>query len=359
MLVVSSAGCNSGPQLFHDAAEELDLEYISYSGDHLWYLINTLGAGVSVGDYDNDGDADIFLLTGAAILDAYQEEAAEHTDALWRNNGDGTFTDVTEHAGVGRWGWSNGAVFADYDGDGDLDIAVARHGPNLLWQNNGDGTFTDVSTDAGIDGHSRWSSTAAFADFDGDEDLDLYFTNYADFVIAEQKDEVQWFDDGMLQFPQHFKPTDNALYRNNGDGTFTDITKDASISGTGRSLGALATDYDGDGDTDLFVANDVGFNDMFRNDGDMKFTNVALLSGLSCDVEGRFQACMGVAGGDYDSDGDIDIMVTNYGSEYHTLYRNDGEGFFADTTTEAGLVSQSTLDTVGWGVGTVRFRPRW
>ncbi|MBI4587070.1 MAG: CRTAC1 family protein [Planctomycetes bacterium] len=349
-LLIAFSGCEGGPQLFEDAAYERGMEFISYSGDHLWYLIGTLGSGVAAGDYDNDGDPDLFLLSGSAILEAYREEADEHADALWRNDGNGVFTDVTAQAGVGRTGWSNGAVFADYDGDGDLDLFVARHGPNLLWQNHGDGTFTEVAEQAGV-ADPRWAAAAAFADLDGDQDLDLYVTNYADFDIAVQKDKVKWFTDGLKQFPQYFQPAANILYRNNGDGTFTDLTAAAGVQGTGRSLAVIATDYDLDGDLDLFVANDIGFNDLFRNDGGMKFENVGFESGVCCDAEGNPQATMGAAIGDYDNDGDLDLMVTNYGGEYHTLYRNDGGGLFTDVTRAAGLVSQETLDTVGWGIG--------
>ena len=354
ILIAIVCGCDTGPQLFVDVAREHDLEYISYTGDHLWYLIDTLGSGVGAGDYDGDGDADLFLLTGSAILDSYQDEAGEYTDALWRNDGNGKFTDVTVEAGVGRSGWSNGAVFVDIESDGDLDIFVTRHGPNLLWRNNGDGTFTDIAEEAGIH-DARWAAASAFADLNGDGYLDLYVTNYAKYVIEEQKGTVTWFTHGITQFPQYFEPMDNILYRNNGDGTFTDITREAEVEGTGRSLGVLATDYDDDGDLDLFVANDIGFNDLFQNNGNFQFENVALEAGLACDAEGRFQACMGVASGDYDNDGDVDITVTNYGTEYHTLYRNEGKGYFSDVTPQAGLVSQETLDTVGWGVGLYDF----
>ena len=142
-------GCG-GPGLFEDAADAQGLEFVSYSGDHLWYLLDTLGSGVAAGDFDSDGDPDLYLLSGHALTDAYQEEADRHMDSLWRNEGDGTFTDVTQEAGLGKPGWSNGAVFGDYDGDGDLDLYVVRHGPNLLYRNEGNGTFTEAAVEAGV-----------------------------------------------------------------------------------------------------------------------------------------------------------------------------------------------------------------
>ncbi len=341
-------GC-SGPQLFVDAAREGDLEFISYSGDHLWYLIDTLGSGLAAGDYDGDGDPDLFLCTGHAILDSYQEEANEYTNALWRNDGNGRFTDVTDVAGLKASGWSNGAVFADYDGDGDLDIFVARHGPNWLYRNEGNGAFTEVGKAAGVD-HPGWGAGACFADFDGDQDLDLYVTNYAHFDIAEQKGTVDWFDKGVKQFPQYFEPEDNVLYRNNGDGTFTDVTVEAGAQGTGRSLACIAGDFDDDGDLDIFVANDVGFNNLLKNEGG-KFTDVAFEAGVAGNANGEFEASMGAAAGDYDGDGDIDLIVTNYAGEQNTLYRNEGGGIFTDGTASAGLRNQRIFDCVGWGVG--------
>ncbi|HZN56583.1 MAG TPA: CRTAC1 family protein [Planctomycetota bacterium] len=343
-----ACGCY-GPSIFEDAAPESGLEFISYAGDHLWYLIDTLGSGAAAGDYDGDGDPDLFLCTGYAILDNYQEEANEYSNALWQNDGKGRFTDVTDAAGLRKSGWSNGAVFGDYDGDGDLDLFVACHGPNLLYRNDGNGKFQEVGHAAGVD-DDGWGAGGSFADLDGDGDLDLYVTNYAHFDIAEQKGKVDWFDKGVLQFPQYFEPQDNKLYLNNGDGTFRDATRDAHAEGSGRSLGVVATDVDNDGDLDLFIANDVGFNDLLRNDGG-KFTNVAFAAGVAANGEGQYEASMGVAAADYDGDGDMDLIVTNYAGEPNTLYQNQGDGIFRDVTKEAGLVTPMVMDCVGWGVG--------
>ena len=344
-----STSCSSDPGWFPDAAADSELEFISYSGDHLWYLIDTMGSGLAAGDYDGDGDADLYLASGHAILDAYQEEAAEHPDALWRNDG-GRFTDVTAEAGLGVIGWSHGATFCDIDGDDDLDLYVTRHGPNLLYVNQGDGRFVEGAREAGVD-HPGFGAGVAFADFDGDGDLDLYLANYARFSVTEQKDQVTWFTDGVEQFPQYFPEEDNVLYRNEGGGRFIDVTEEAGARASGRSLGVLATDFDLDGDIDVFVANDVGVNSLLENDGSGRFEEIALFAGVAYNDTGAFEASMGVAGADIDSDGDIDLLVTNYGAEQNTLYRNDGDGLFVDITREAGLVDQRILDCVGWGTG--------
>lgn len=349
IFATSLTACSSPPGMFVDVASTQDLEFVSYSGDRLWYLINTLGCGIAAGDYDGDGDDDLYLLSGHAITDAFQEEANQYSDELWRNNGDGTFTDITDDLGLRRPGWSNGAAFADYDGDGDLDLYVTRHGPNLLYCNRGDGTFAEVAAQAGVD-DDGYGTGVAFADLDGDRDLDLYVGNYAHFVIAEQKGTVRWFTDGIYQFPQYFEPQDNVCYRNNGDGTFTDVTKELDLAGRGRALGVLATDYDDDGDMDIFVANDVGFNELWENDGG-QFVEAGLVAGVACNSEGRFEASMGVDGADFDNDGDIDLIVTNYGGELNTTYRNEGDGLFIDATHEIQLSGQHVLDYVGWGVG--------
>jgi hypothetical protein len=347
-LIGLASGCASGPDWFEDVAAREQLEFISYSGDRLWYIIDTMGSGAALGDYDGDGDADVFLMTGSAITDGYQEEAAKHADALWRNEGGGKFTDVTAEAGVGRSGWSNGAAFGDYDGDGDLDLFVARHGPDLLYRNDG-GSFVEVGEQAGV-ADPGWGAGVVWFDCDGDLDLDLYVANYAVFDPVEQNGKVTWFTDGLTQFPHHFPIQGNTLYQNQGDGTFLDVTKVADAAGTGRALGVVATDIDDDADLDLYIANDVGNDDLLRNDGG-RFVNIGLESGVAVDGDGNFQAGMGVAAADYDNDGDIDLFVTNYAGELNTLYRNEGGGFFIDVTRSAGLANQRIVDSVGWGAG--------
>ena len=348
-LVGHVSGCSSGPDWFEDAAAREDLEFISYSGDRLWYIIDTMGSGAALGDYDGDGDVDVFLMTGSAITDSYQEEAAGYTNALWRNDGGGKFTDVTAEAGVGRSGWSNGAAFGDYDGDGDLDLFVARHGPDLLYRNEGGGRFVEVGEQAGV-ADPGWGAGVVWFDYDGDLDLDLYVANYAFFDPVEQNGKVTWFTDGLTQFPHHFPIQGNTLFQNQGNGTFIDVTKATDAAGTGRALGVVATDIDDDADLDLYIANDVGNDDLLRNDGG-RFVNIGLESGVAVDGDGNFQAGMGVAAADYDNDGDIDLFVTNYAGELNTLYRNEGGGFFIDVTRSAGLANQRIVDSVGWGAG--------
>jgi hypothetical protein len=206
-----------------------------------------------------------------------------------------------------------------------------------------------VGKAAGVD-HPGFGACAAVADLDGDGDLDIYLANYAKYDPEKEKGKVTGFSSGVMQFPQHFEPEDDVLYRNHGDGTFSDVTREANAAGTGRGLGVLATDFDDDGDIDVFVANDVGPNDLLMNEGG-KFKEVGLLAGVAYNGDGQFEASMGVAGADYDQDGDIDLIVTNYGGEKNTLYRNEGGGLFVDATREAGLVNQRVLDCVGWGVG--------
>ncbi len=353
LSLIGLSSCANDPGLFVDMAVRDGLEHISYSGDNNWYLIDTLGTGIAAGDLNQDGKPDLLHLTGSAITDRHKATADQHSNAFWVNTGT-SFEDRTASSALGQIGWSNGATIADYDGDGDLDIFIARHGPNQLWRNDGNLKFVEVGKEAGVD-NGDWSLASSFADFDGDGDLDLYVTNYGEFDIEEQKDTVNWFT--VKQFPHYFPPTDNVLYRNEGNGKFTNITKTAGpkgVAGTGRSMTSLAADFDDDGDIDLFVANDIGFNDMYVNDGKMSFTNIAVECGVACDAEGNFQASMGAACGDFDNDGDLDITVTNYGGEYHTFYRNDStdqDMLFTDITIRAGLVTKTTLDTVGWGVG--------
>ena len=343
-------GCSQAPGVFPDVAADGDLEFTSYSGDNVWYLIDTMGSGLGAGDLDGDDRPDLVLLTGSAITDSFQSEAAEYRNAIWLNREDG-FVDAARTSGFESRGWSFGSTLVDYDADGDLDIYVTRHGPNHLWRNDGSARFTEVASGAGLD-DKGWGASAVFADLDGDGDLDVYVANYAKFDIEEQKGTVNWFT--VNQFPHHFPPDADTLYRNNGDGTFTDITAASGTGGSGRSMTVLATDFDDDGDTDLFVANDIGDNALYRNDGGLRFNDVAGPAGVATDGDGRFQASMGAASGDYDNDGDMDIMVTNYGGEYHTLYRNEG-GFFSDVTRAAGLDLPQTRDTVGWGIGLYDF----
>ncbi len=353
VAAASVVGCTSAPTgLFENVAErDGQPRFVSYSGDRLWYLLDTMGSGVAVGDFDADGRPDIFWLSGFAVTESFREEALEHGDRLWHNEGDGRFTDVTEAAGLVDPGWSNGACFIDFDADGDLDIFVARYGANRLWRNGGDGTFVDVAAEVGVADPGGFGAGAAWLDYDADGDLDLYVTNYCHYDAAALAGKVQWFTDGVRQFPAYYEPQDNALFRNEGDGTFVDVTAETGTEGTGHSLTPLAFDYDDDGDVDIFVANDIGYNNMLQNEGDGTFVDVSFESGLAGNEDAQFEACMGAAVADYDGDGRLDIIVTNFEREQNTLYRNEGNGLFVDVTVSAGLRNQAVVDAVGWGVG--------
>lgn len=311
------------------------------------YFVEAMCSGGAFFDYDNDGDQDIYLVNGAP-LPSYQSKDIPR-NVLYRNNGDGTFTDVTLRAGVGDTGYGYAVTMADYDNDGDQDIYVANFGPNVLYRNNGDGTFTDVTAEAGV-GDPRWATGAAFADYDGDGDLDLYVGNYVDFSIEGHKPcgspKLK-----LYCHPSEYNGVSDILYRNNGDGTFTDVTKAAGVfNPRGKAMGLVFGDYDNDGDLDLYVANDTVAKFLFRNEGDGTFAEIGLIAGVACAGDGHIQAGMGTDFGDYDNDGDLDIFVATYQMDHNTLYQNEGNGFFTDVTFQAGLGRES-LAYLGFSAG--------
>lgn len=304
-----------------------------------------LASGGGFFDYDNDGDLDIYFVNGTVQVGGGQPQ----TNALYRNNGDGTFTDVTQSANVGDTGYGVGGTVGDYDNDGDLDLYVTNFGPNVLYRNNGDGTFTDVSVKAKV-ANSQWGTSCAFADVDNDGFLDLYIANYADYAIEKDKRcEVR----GIWQYcgPRAYPPDTDVFYRNNGDGTFVDLSEKSGFLSVPayHSLGVVFSDYDDDGDQDLYVANDQDPNFLFQNHGDGTFEEVALLSGVSYSDMGKEEAGMGTTFGDYDNDGRLDLTVSNFQKETNTLYHNEGDGFFADVTITAGI-GEVTYGYLGWGI---------
>jgi len=305
-----------------------------------------MGSGACFFDFDGDGLPDLYIVQSGQL----PAGPRLHPSALYRNNGDGTFTDVTEKAGVAGTGYGMGCACADYDADGDLDLYVTNFGPNVLYRNEGNGTFTDVTERAGV-GDPRWGASAVWADLDGDGWLDLFVTNYLDFSL-ETSERCGPPDRPELRLychPRVFPGVENVFYRNNGDGTFSDRTVQAGLATReGKGLGVVATDYDDDGDTDLYVANDSVRNFLYRNRGDGTFEEVGLLAGVAYDAEGRPQAGMGVDAGDWDRDGDFDLFVTNFRREDNTLYRNEGRGRFSDATAEAGLARASFFQ-LGFG----------
>ena len=280
-----------------------------------------VGSGASFADYDNDGDLDLYIVNNPGAFNAEITKLSPG-NVLYRNNGDGTFTDVTTGAGVGDQGFGMGCVSGDYDNDGDMDLYITNYGPNILYRNNGDGTFTDVTTEAGV-GASRWSTGAAFGDYDNDGNLDLYVPNYLDYDLGKLEAAKQ----KSLQYGQYvpsalnpvvFDSQDNILYRNNGDGTFSDVTSELGVEAHGgRSFQALFTDLDLDGDLDLYIANDLSPNTLYRNDGNGMFTDVSDQS-WAADVRGS----MGLAAGDYDNDGDLDLFMSHWMDQENAIYRN-------------------------------------
>jgi hypothetical protein len=316
------------------------------------YIIEAMTAGVALFDYDGDGDVDIYFLNGAPLKGT--KAARPPTNALWRNDGGLKFTDVTRRAGVGDEGYGLGVAVGDYDNDGDPDLYVNNFGPNVLYRNNGDGTFTDVTAKAGVGAGVEVGAGANFLDIDKDGDLDLFVANYAKWSYENtviRKIQEWTVGSGPRDYPR----SRNALFRNNGNGTFTNISAASGIaSRAGAGMGTVCADYDNDGDTDIVVANDEWGNFLFRNDGTGKFTEVALVSGIAYDQGGDPQGSMGVACGDYDNDGLLDFHMTSYQGELATLYKNTGKGLFDDVTRVSGG-GAGTFPYVTWGNGFVDF----
>ena len=321
-------------------------KHINGASDRKFYL-ETMGSGAAFFDYDNDGDLDLYIVNGAPLPGF--EAAAPPTNSLYQNDGDGTFTDVTEAAGVGDTGYGMGCVAADYDNDGDSDLYVTNFGENLLYQNNGDSTFTDATAHAGVGNGKKWSSSCAFIDYDHDGNLDLYVVNYLDYDIAEDQD---WYDPRgrrIYSNPQVYAGISDTLYRNNGNETFTDVTRQAGVyNNDGKGLGVTCGDYDNDGNIDIYVANDTTPNFLYRNVGDGRFVDIGPFAGAAYNEHGVAEGGMGVDFGDYNNDGVLDIFVTNFSNETNTLYHNTADGALIDFTNVAGLGEASFLK-LAWG----------
>ena len=322
------------------------------------YTFETMTGGVAVFDYNNDGLPDIFFTNGAAIP-SLEKSDPSYSNRLFRNNGDGTFTDVTEKAGLQGIGYSMGVAAGDYDNDGFVDLYVAGVNRNQLFHNNGDGTFTDVTEKAGVGGivpklGKAWSVAAGWFDYNNDGLLDLFVVNYLNYSISTATLCVQ---QGLPAYcsPVDFLGTPNILYRNNGDGTFTDVSEQSHISQyVGKGMGLAFADYDNDGFTDIFVSNDTFENYLLHNNGDGTFTNVAMLAGVAYNAYGDAIAGMGADFRDIDNDGRPDIFETAMFGEGFPLYKNLGDGQFQDVTGTAGL-SALTSRSTAWGVGIFDF----
>ena len=323
--------------------------------DHNDYVVESMGCGAAFLDYDNDGWQDIVLLTGRRL----QATPAGAIIRLYRNNRDGTFADVTEKSGLGRSVWATGITVADYDNDGFDDLFITCWGQNLLFHNNGDGTFTDVTAKAGlIHPGNRYGTGCTWIDYDRDGRLDLFVAHY--LVFDQEKIPVRGKDPGCsyLGVPVYCGPAglpqeSCRLYHNNGDGTFTDVSRQSGISAVkaGYALTAVAADFDGDGWPDIYVACDTSPSLLFHNNRDGTFTEQGLESGVSLSEDGQEQAGMGVATGDFDTDGHLDIFKTHFRGDTSVLYRNNGKGYFRDVTIRAGLGVETRY--VCWGAGIV------
>jgi enediyne biosynthesis protein E4 len=326
-----------------------------FGGEHKnKYLLETTGCGVAFYDYDNDGWLDIFLVNGSR-LEGFPA-GAEPTSHLFRNNRDGTFTDVTAKAGVAHSGWGQGVCIGDYDNDGWEDLFVTYYGKNVLYHNNGDGTFTDVSQKAGVAGKAtRWNTGCAFVDYDRDGHLDLFVANYIDMDLATAPvpESGPCLYKGVLVAcgPPGLRGGKNILYHNNRDGTFADVSEAAGIfraNGT-YGLGVLTADFDNDGWPDIYVANDSTASALYQNKKNGKFEDVAIEAGCALSPDGKPQAGMGLAAADYDLDGNLDIIKTNFAGDTPSLYHNLGGGNFEDATFTAGLGAHTQF--LGWGCG--------
>jgi len=338
---------------FVDVAARAGLTRVLHAGrpgkDH---LLDSAGAGAAWIDFDRDGLVDIYLVNGWLLDDDHVVERGRN--ALYRNRGDGTFEDVTDDAGVGGEGrWGSGVAAADYDGDGWTDLLVTNFGPNLLYRNLGDGTFVDVAARAGIEAPG-WNTGASFLDADGDGDLDVYVAAYVDQDLDEvlaARRTLSWKGVDRVAVGPFGLPGDaDRFFRANGDGTFTEATRDAGLTDKALGFGfaTRALDVDADGDLDLYVANDSDANYLYRNEGDGTFRDIGMWSGAAFDAGGAAQAGMGVAAGDVNGDGHVDLFVTNFSEDFSTLYLGDGAGFFADATAEAGI-GQATRIPLSWG----------
>ena len=312
------------------------------------YLPETMGSGGLFFDYDNDGHLDIYLVNSGDLSGTPQPHRhPDHINVLYRNKGDGTFVDVTADAGLQQnRGYGMGCLAADYDNDGDADLYLTNYGKNQLYRNNGDGTFTDVTSHAGV-GDGNWSVSASFGDFNLDGYLDLYVANYLDYQLETVH---ACFLEGVHIYcgPHEYPGVRDTLYRNNGDGTFTDVTARAGVNNTGKGLGVLFTDYNDDGYPDIFVANDAVPDFLYHNNTDGTFTDTAATAGVAYNSEGRATASMGIASGDYDNDGVSDLFITNFSLEINSLFHNDGDGFYTMATFEAGL-ADSSFSQLGFG----------
>jgi len=316
------------------------------------FLLSTTGGGIALFDYDNDGWLDLFVVNGWGLKGF--PKGQEPTNHLYKNNRNGAFTDVTEKAGLVRHGWGQGVCVGDYDNDGNLDLFVTYYGKNVLYHNNGNGTFTDVTRESGLmQPEDHWNTGAAFVDYNRDGHLDLFVCNYVAYehgtTLYENNPALVGQQSPVLYGVSGLKGTTNFLYRNNGDGTFADVSKASGISHAAATYGftPCVGDYDNDGWPDIYIADDSTPSLLFMNNRDGTFRETGMLAGVAYDANGHTQGGMGADSADYDGDGLLDIVKTNFSDEIPSLFHNEGKGFFTDVTVPAGLGGETT--SVKWG----------
>ena len=333
----------SAPIHYTEVSDAAGLDFVHYNGARGDYFYpETMGSGAAFLDYDNDGWQDIYLVNGTYLTGLPPDPLP--SNRLYRNTGDGKFADVTAASGSGDTGYGMGCAVADYDNDGDQDLYITNVGSNVLYRNEGRGRFVDIARQAGV-GDERWGTSSGFLDFDLDGDLDLFVVNYVEYAL----DQDHVCRRGRLRSycaPIYYQPIGDILYRNDG-GQFTDVTQEAGITQVGWGLGVAFSDFDLDGDTDVYVANDGSMNSLYENRRG-HFVDTGLQAGARYNENGRSEAGMGVDFGDFDNDGHQDIFVTNFALETNTLYRNTGQGRFHDVTTPLGLAEPSFVP-LGFG----------
>jgi hypothetical protein len=357
-LTLASAAQTTPDVTFKDITAQSKMNFTQEnSATSSKYLIETMGGGVAVFDYDNDGRLDIFFTNGALIADPMPDGTMpdksdkKFWNRLYHQNADGTFTDVTERAGLTgmpQGYYSMGVAVGDYDNDGFEDLYVTGYGGNILYHNNGNGTFTDVTEKAGVRA-GGWSASAGFFDYDNDGKLDLFVTRYINWSFKTNR-YCGERRPGLRAYchPENYDGLTNILYHNNGDGTFTDVSEKAGIANPhGKGLGVSFADYDGDGFIDIFVANDSVQCFLYHNNGNGTFTETGLLAGVGYNEDGKTFAGMGIDFSDYDNDGRPDIVVTDLSNERYMLFHNNGDGTFRDVTNLSGMGS-ATLAFSGW-----------
>ncbi len=358
----SPPSIDASPVKFLDVAEHAGVTAVNVWGgvDHKRCILEAKGSGLAFFDFDHDGWLDIYLTNGNRLNTQWPAGTAP-TAHLYKNNRDGTFTDVTEKSGLGVTGWQTGVCVGDYDNDGWDDLFCCFWGHNILFRNNGNGTFTDVTRKAGLSREeTRWGAGCTFLDYDRDGHLDLFICNYvlldpAKIPLANDTHFCQWKGVPIMCGPRGLPADTNLLYHNNGDGTFTDVSQKAGIlkPGPRYSISAISYDFDNDGWPDIYVAVDSQPSLLFQNNHDGTFTDVALGAGCAYSEAGHEQAGMGVAVADYDCDGSFDIFKTNFADDTVNLYHSNGDGSYTDVTFPAGLGANNQY--VAWGCGFVDY----